>query len=140
MAICVFVCVFFCPFIFEVPFNFPTSRSRMSNIFRDSESLGKSNKKKKGFLCILGPPYCGIGATIRVGREILCLPYAGFFIVHNTFWRFSLQTYFCPLLSCLTTLSLKMPLLFDAFPINSGMQRSQTLAYSFYKHCSSVLK
>ena len=23
-------------------------------------------------------PYCGIGATICIGREILCLPYAGF--------------------------------------------------------------
>ena len=34
--------------------------------------------KKIGFLCILGPPYCGIGATIRIGREMLCLPYAGF--------------------------------------------------------------
>ena len=35
--------------------------------------------KKKGFLGILGPSYCGIGATIRIGREMLCLPYAGFF-------------------------------------------------------------
>ena len=38
-----------CPFTFEVPFKrlfAPTSRSRMSNIFRDSESLGKSNGKK----------------------------------------------------------------------------------------------
>ena len=36
-------------FTFEVPFNGlfgPPSRSRMSNIFRDSESLGKSNGKK----------------------------------------------------------------------------------------------
>ena len=36
-------------FTFEVPFNglfAPTSRSWMSNIFRDSESLGKSNEKK----------------------------------------------------------------------------------------------
>ena len=36
-------------FTFEVPFKrlfAPTSRSRMSNIFRDSESLGKSNGKK----------------------------------------------------------------------------------------------
>ena len=36
-------------FTFEVPFNglfAPTSRSWMSNIFRDSESLGKSNGKK----------------------------------------------------------------------------------------------
>ena len=35
--------------------------------------------KKNGFLGILGPPYRGIGATIRIGREMLCLPYAGFF-------------------------------------------------------------
>ena len=36
-------------FTFEVPFKHlfaPTSRSRMSNIFRDSKSLGKSNGKK----------------------------------------------------------------------------------------------
>ena len=32
-------------------------------------------------LGILGPPYCGIGATIRIGREMLCLPYAGFFYI-----------------------------------------------------------
>ena len=46
---CPYVCVFVCLFTFEVPFNglfAPTSRSRMSNIFRDSESLGKSNGKK----------------------------------------------------------------------------------------------
>ena len=30
---------------------------------------------------ILGQPYCGIGATIRIGREILCLPYAGFLVL-----------------------------------------------------------
>ena len=36
-------------FTFEVPFKrlfAPTSQSQMSNIFRDSESLGKSNGKK----------------------------------------------------------------------------------------------
>ena len=32
---------------------------------------------------ILGPPYCGIGATIRIGREMLCLPYAGFLVIEN---------------------------------------------------------
>ena len=32
-----------------------------------------------GFLGILGPPSYCIGATIRIGREMLCLPYAGFF-------------------------------------------------------------
>ena len=42
------VCPSVCLFTFEVPFNglfAPTSRSRMSNIFRDSEK-GKSNGKK----------------------------------------------------------------------------------------------
>ena len=38
--------------------------------------------KKIWFLGILGPPYCGIGATIRIGREMLCLPYAGFLIIY----------------------------------------------------------
>ena len=38
-----------------------------------------------GFLCILGPPYCGIDATIRIGREIQCLPYAGFLFIIKVF-------------------------------------------------------
>ena len=36
-------------------------------------------KKKLGFWGILDPPYCGIGATIHIGQEMLCVPYAGFF-------------------------------------------------------------
>ena len=32
------------------------------------------------FWGILGPPSYGIGATIRIGREMLRLPYAGFFL------------------------------------------------------------
>ena len=46
---CTSVRVSVCLFTFEVPFKrlfAPTSRSRMSNILRDSESLGKSNGKK----------------------------------------------------------------------------------------------
>ena len=31
--------------------------------------------KKFGFFGILGPPYRGIGAIIRIGWEMLCLPY-----------------------------------------------------------------
>ena len=49
LSISRFVRTYVCLFTFEVPFNglfAPTSRSRMSNIFRDSESLGKSNGKK----------------------------------------------------------------------------------------------
>ena len=33
--------------------------------------------QKNGFLGILGPPSYGIGYTIRIGPEMLCLPYAG---------------------------------------------------------------
>ena len=53
MSVCLFVCLSVCPsvcvFTYEVPFKrlfAPPSQSRMSNIFRDSESLGKSNGKK----------------------------------------------------------------------------------------------
>jgi hypothetical protein len=35
--------------------------------------------QKIGFWSNLGPPYYGIGATIRIGREMLCFPYAGFY-------------------------------------------------------------
>ena len=48
-SVCVFVRPCVCLFTFEVPFNglfAPTSQSRMSDIFRDLESLGKSNGKK----------------------------------------------------------------------------------------------
>ena len=49
MSVRVSVCLFVRLFTFEVPFKrlfAPTSRSQMSKIFRDSESLGKSNGKK----------------------------------------------------------------------------------------------
>ena len=53
MSVCVSMCPSVrpsvCVFTFEVPFKrlfAPTSPSRMSNIFRDLESLGKSNGKK----------------------------------------------------------------------------------------------
>ena len=47
--VCPCVRVFVRLFTFEVPLKrlfAPTSQSQMSNIFRDSESLGKSNGKK----------------------------------------------------------------------------------------------
>ena len=36
--------------------------------------------KKNCFLGILGQPHCGIGATISIGQEMLCLLYVGFFL------------------------------------------------------------
>jgi hypothetical protein len=35
------------------------------------------------------PPFYGIGATIRIGREMLCLPYAGFFLLTPSLHSFS---------------------------------------------------
>ena len=35
--------------------------------------------KKLWFLGIPCTPYRGVGATILIGREMICLPYAGFF-------------------------------------------------------------
>ena len=48
-SVCLSVCPSVCVFNFEVPFKrlfAPSSQSRMSNTFRDSEFLGKSNEKK----------------------------------------------------------------------------------------------
>ena len=39
---------------------------------------------KNRVLGILGPPSYGIGATIHIGHEMLCLPYAGFFAMYYT--------------------------------------------------------
>ena len=39
--------------------------------------------KKIGFWGLLGSPYCGIGATIHIGQEMLCLPYVGFFLKNS---------------------------------------------------------
>ena len=55
------VCPSVCVFTFEVPFKrffVPTSQSRMPNIFRDSESLGESNGKKRSQI---GPFLFGSG-------------------------------------------------------------------------------
>ena len=46
--VCLSVCVFVCVFIFELPFKrsfAPTSRSRMSIVFSNLESLGKVMKR-----------------------------------------------------------------------------------------------
>ena len=79
----------------------PSSRSPMSKSLRYSKFLGKSNGKKWSqtwkLLLIKGvksprkkivfffrrtlpfkQDFFGIGATIRIGQEICCLPYAGF--------------------------------------------------------------
>ena len=79
----------------------PTSQSQMSKLFRFSEFLEKKLKEvvsdlktftykgckmaqqKKSFLANFAlltlTGFFGIGATIRINREMLCLPYAGFF-------------------------------------------------------------
>ena len=56
-----------------------------------------------GYWGILGPPSYGISATIRIGREIQCLPYAGFLNTDRNastkkfrieIWTFSFQICF----------------------------------------------
>ena len=60
-----------------------TSKLKCSNVrplLSNNFPQGFQISKIFGFLAILGPPYCGIRATIRIGREMLCLPYAGFLL------------------------------------------------------------
>ena len=84
----------------------PTSQSLTSKLFRYLELLGKIYKKKWSqivkLLLIMGVKsprkrsfffceFCltsrifGIGATICIGREMLCLPYVGF--LYPSYWR-----------------------------------------------------
>ena len=73
--------------------------------------------RKKGFLGILGPPYCGIGATIRIGREMLCLQYEGFFL--EGVIKFN---WFC--WNCLTYLNLTVPtVLFLLVAVSNGYKK-----------------
>ena len=57
----------------------PTSRSRMTNIFRDSESLGKSNGKKWSQISKNTNKGCKIAAQKKV-FFVLILPY-------KTWWK-----------------------------------------------------
>ena len=81
MSVCVFVCVFISLSHFLIPFNglfAPISRSPMSRLFRYSESLGKRLFFFSTIFAVL-EGFFGIGATIRIGWEMFCLPYAEFF-------------------------------------------------------------
>jgi hypothetical protein len=77
-----FVCWSVRLFTFEVPFKrifAPTAQSRMSNIFRDSESLGKSNGKKWSQI---GTFLFGSGLKLPPQKSLflLILPY-------KTWWK-----------------------------------------------------
>ena len=68
--VCLFVCLSVCVFTFEVLFNglfASTSRSRMSNISRDLDSLGKSNRKKWSQIWIFL-----FGSDLRLPRKKNC--------------------------------------------------------------------
>ena len=80
VRLCVCPCV--CLFTFEVPFNglfAPPSQSRMSNIFRDLESMGKSNGKKwsKIWTFLFGS---GLKLPRKKSFFLLILPY-------KTWWK-----------------------------------------------------
>ena len=66
---CLSVCLSVCLFTFEVPFKrlfAPTSQSQMSNILRDSESLGKKWKAVVSNLNIFVCKWSKIAAQIKV--------------------------------------------------------------------------
>ena len=55
--------------------------------------------QKNHVLGILGPPSYGIGATIRIDQEMLCLPYAGFFLYDLFIMKMGSEKdspFFCP--------------------------------------------
>ena len=71
-----------CPIFLEIRNPWGKVMERSGLIFEHFFwKLSKIAAQKKVFFCwfCLGPPSYGIGATIRIGRELLCLPYAGFF-------------------------------------------------------------
>ena len=45
------------------------------------QSLKENNHPQIWIQEMIIVDYLMIGATIRIGREILCLPYAGFFVI-----------------------------------------------------------
>ena len=76
----VFFFTFFGLLWFSVFFNGlfdPTSRSRMSNIFRDSESLGKSNGKKWSNIWTFL-----FGSRLKLPRKKVFFSFADFALVH----------------------------------------------------------
>ena len=117
--VCLCVCVFTFKVPIKCLFA-PTSQSQMSKILRDLESLGKSGERKcfhiwklfqikdvkslhfLGWILQQSGGYTtrirklltgfgfGFGATIRIGREILCLRNFGFFVkrifTFSCFW------------------------------------------------------
>ena len=58
------------------------------NPARKAKFTGKKRRKKMVNFALLAGFFC-IGATIRIGREMLCLPYAGFSLIFRQpqkFW------------------------------------------------------
>ena len=110
MSVCPSVRLSVCPsvrlFTFEVPFYglfAPTSQSRMSNIFRDSESLGKSNGKKRSQIWTFLFENC-----LKLQRKKKF--FSSLFLVFFCFW--SLLTVFLPPLlevGCPIFLEIRIP-------------------------------
>ena len=82
------VCTCVRVFTFEVPFNglfAPTSQSRMSNIFRDSESLGKNNGKKWSQIWTFLFENCRKSPR---KKKVFFLHFFHFFSIFFGFWSF----------------------------------------------------
>ena len=75
-----------CPIFLEIRNPWGKSNgNNWSNTWTLLFGSGLKSPRKKKFFCWfgLGPPSYGIGATIRIGREMLCLPYAGFWKINK---------------------------------------------------------
>ena len=64
-------------------------------VIKKSSQSFKNEIKLKRFTTVEEVQVCGIGATIRIGQEMLCVPCAGFFITTGE-WGFRQKTYFDP--------------------------------------------
>ena len=99
-------------------------------------------KKKNVFLGILGPPYCGIGATIHISQEMLCLPYAISGVVDRkslVAMQWDWQIIILGLISCLLK---TVPNFLDWFSrrISKWTPAKCLLTYGCCKHLRLILK
>ena len=58
----------------------PRVEIKMGGLVTPPGGAAQALSSPQGLTGILGPPYYGIGATIRIGRVMLCLPYGEFLI------------------------------------------------------------
>ena len=92
---------------------------------------------------ILDSPYCGICATIRIGQEMLCLPYAGFLSIYSRIGFLFINTYFSLIWEKINKIVKASSMLMKAKSKQYGgiiIVLSNTNWFSNYILCPGVLK